>query len=184
MIENNVQEKLVNIKQKVIAQPARYEFSSYLEYFCGTEIGHFTDIEIDRAAERFIPTLERILTTGNLAQELKQSRLPSELFKLNKGAAILGSCYVTEQFLNDLRILPDRHYWAIWFCLEVLEHLAVNNITSINSFINISKSGQQLFHVPTGHFLSFLTTPVITSESSKTHVVELLEAKMESVQNE
>lgn len=184
MIENNVHEKLANIKQKVIAQPARYEFSSYLEYFCGTEIGRFSDVEIGRAAERFIPTLDRIFTTGNLAQELKKSRLPSELFRLNQGAAILGFCYVTEQFLNDLRVLPNRYYWAIWFCLEILEHLAANSITSTNSFITISKSGQQLFHVPTGHFLSFLTTPVVTPQGSKTHIVELLEAKMESVQNE
>ncbi len=185
MIDNaQVREKLSIIKKTVLARPARFKFSSYLEYICGTKIDNFSSKEIEKAAAKFIPILEEIVERGNLAQELKNPKPLPQHFQLNTGAAILGFCYITDDFIEDLRKLPNEVYWAIWFCIELLEYSATNNIDSIDSLTTISESDQKLFHVPTGHAVSYLTTPAITHQGLRTHILELMDVKEELIQDE
>lgn len=177
MLDNTqAKEDLALIKTTVLAIPARYAFSSYLEYFCNMKIEDFSFKEIERAADNLIPMLEKVVARGSPAQALKRP--------LSYGAGVFGCCYILPEFVEDLRSLPKEVYWAIWFCMEVLEHLAWNNVKSVDSLVTVSDFGLMRFRVPTGHVLTYQSAPITTHHGERVYVVELMEAQEEFAKHE
>lgn len=179
----SIQEKLEILKQKVVARSTRYEFSSYLEYLCNKPIGDFTEAEINLAAQKFLPTIEQIAIAHNSARRLKKTLSFHSSFQLNFGASILGFCAITPQFVNNIRRLPEGKYWAIWFCIELLQYSAVNDIDFLPEFVRTTKSDTQQCIVPTGHVISFFTIPVSLESHAhpkRLNIIELVSIETES----
>ena len=170
---SSAQENLATIKQGIIAIPVIYEFSSYVEYLCNKEIGEFTEAEIERAGEHFIPVVERIAHYHNTAEQLKQTL---SRVQLNTGAAILGFCAVASEFVEDVRHMPKQDYWAIWFCIEILQHTAVNNIVLSANLVKAVDDYVHGFVVPTGQVIAYRTLPISLEQRPhlrKFNIVEL-----------
>jgi hypothetical protein len=156
----STQEELALIKERVLRIPTTYEFSSYVEYICGREIGDFTEVEIERASEHFLPLLERNANSYTTPEALKQAFCFPLTLELETGAAILGSTAVAKEFVEDIRTLPKQHYWVIWFCIEVIQYLAIHDILEGVQGIRSLDETKYRFDVPSGETITYHLLPI------------------------
>ena len=149
------------MKEEIMSLPASFEFSSYLEYWCGMEIGSFGNVHVQRASERFLTLLKwktRVIGTAEDLQQYLNMRGRGQ--GLDTGAAILGWTAVASEFVEDVWSLPMQHHWAIWFCVEVIEHIATNNLFDEASSVVTFDGTRYHVDVPSGVTITYDTLPI------------------------